>query len=243
MTLTDDRARGLSIAPVDELRYDHQLIEPGEMVEAFLRVIPRNARILDVGCGTGSISALLRDHLQVDIVGFEPNVARAKAAASRGIRVFAEELDADTLKDLGEFDVVLFADVLEHLVEPAAMLEMVAPALAPGGCVITSVPNIAHWAIRLDLLRGRFNYQPTGIMDATHLRWFTAETLNRLFTAAGYRVVDHSVTIGAWQSVYFGRRPWRWMNPQRRQRILMSLTRKFPNLFGCQFVVKAVVAK
>ena len=87
--------------------------------------------------------------------------------------VFCGVLTEDYLRRQGPFDVVILADILEHLAEPAALLRLVARELNPGGMVLISVPNVARWSVRWHLMRGRFDYTETGIMDVTHLSWFT----------------------------------------------------------------------
>lgn len=82
------------------------------------------------------------------------------------------------------------------------MLREVKNSLAPDGRVLASIPNVAHWTVRAQLLFGNFNYKPTGIMDATHLRWFTRRSVRRLFEAAGYEVEDIRGAAGGWMGVY-----------------------------------------
>ena len=146
----------------------------------------------------------------------------------------------ETVAGLPLFDVVVFADVLEHLVDPAAALELARSLLAPGGCVVASVPNVAHWSVRLDLLRGRFDYRELGIMDATHLRWFTAENLKRVFRSAGLEVEQYAGSAGLWMSDYENRRPFKWLGAARREQLVLAGLRRWPGLFACQHVVKAV---
>ncbi len=88
----------------------------------------------------------------------------------------------------GEFDAVLFGDVLEHLVDPSGALLRVRPWLASGGVVVASVPNLGHWAVVADLLEGRFEYVPYSILSGTHIRFFTRRTVCDLFEACGYEV-------------------------------------------------------
>jgi SAM-dependent methyltransferase len=137
---------------------------------------------------------------------------------------------------LGTFDVVLYADVLEHLVNPLGELEKVAQFLAPDGVIIISVPNVAHWSVRFNLLRGRFNYAPTGIMDATHLRWFTSRTLLQLLKRAGFTPVQIKHSSGGflpcYQNTMLSRIPTRLRNAAIRRLIKLA-----PTLFACQFVM------
>jgi SAM-dependent methyltransferase len=133
---------------------------------------------------------------------------------------------------------VLLADVLEHLVDPIHMLEEVKSALKPDGRVVASIPNVAHWTMRLRLLAGRFDYAPTGIMDATHLRWFTRKGVQRLFDGAGYEIERFSGAAGAWMDEYRWT-PLRFLPEWRRSQILAGCCSVAPGLFAVQHVVSA----
>jgi methionine biosynthesis protein MetW len=228
------------VAEVDPLRYRGQTANPEESAGILISYIPKGSRVLDVGCGTGSVSCLIRDHCECEVIGLEPNAERAQAAISSGLKVINKPFDANSVADLGSFDVVVFADVLEHLVNPAQALELALKLLAASGCVVASVPNVAHWTVRLDLMLGRFDYRELGIMDATHLRWFTADTLEKLFQASGFRIVKHAGSTGLWMSDYAERRPWKWLASHRRQQLVRFGLKHWPGLFACQHVVKAV---
>ncbi len=239
MPITDNLARGLTVSPIEALRYDGQTDDPFESAGITLKMIPIGARVLDVGCGTGTIATLIRDIRQADIIGIEPNSERAQKARERGITVINSELTDHILYDLGMFDVILFADVLEHLADPTGMLILIRKALSPSGCVIASVPNVAHWTVRYNLLHGRFDYEPTGIMDVTHLRWFTDESIKRLFDSAQYEVQQKTVSAGVWLNAYSYKRPFMWLNPRLRNFIIRRATMLWPNFFGCQHVIQA----
>jgi methionine biosynthesis protein MetW len=235
---TTEAVGGLSVAPVDPVRYDRQTDDRWESTGMLLRMIPEGARVLDVGCGTGSVSRLVRDVRRAHVVGVEPNAERARVAAERGIPVVAGTFDDEVVRRHGTFDVVLFADVLEHLEDPAAALRQVRGALAPGGRVLASIPNVAHWSVRLALLLGRFDYQPTGIMDATHLRWFTRASVVRLFAAAGYEVREMRHSAGMFLPAYAAS-PLRHVPLRLRLAAVRRLAVAAPGLFGCQHVVAA----
>ena len=240
MQITDDRAKGLTKQIVDPLRYSSQEIAPYESAGQILRMIPQGARVLDVGCGTGSLSVLIRDLRHVEIIGLEPNAIRAERARENGLHVLTEELNESHLDSLGLFDVILFIDVLEHLVDPSAMLFLAKKFLKPSGSVMVSVPNVAHWTVRLNLLRGRFNYQESGIMDATHLRWFTQKSLEQLFETAGYKVVNYTVSAGTWMPIYSRLPLLRRINAKQRKNFVCRAARRWPSFFGCQHVIRAV---
>lgn len=240
MAITDDSARGFVLQRPDSLRYDGQPFDAHEANGMVLRLIPEGSRVLDIGCGTGVTTALMRDLRGAEVVGIEPDDARAARARERGIDVIAGTLDDADLSGLGTFDVIVFADVLEHLADPLSALERARRSLlSPSGRVVASVPNVAHWTVRLDLLRGRFDYKPVGIMDATHLRWFTADGVRRLFQAAGLQVESLQGSAGLWMDEYKYRRPWRWLSPRRRERWVLRAASKWPTLFGCQHIVCA----
>jgi methionine biosynthesis protein MetW len=227
---------------LDPLRYDGHTDAPQEVARMLAELVPVAARVLDVGCGTGSVSRIIADTRDAKIIGIEPDSCRAAAARARGLEVHEELFTPAVLQLLEPFDVIVFADVLEHVADPGNFLQLAHRALLPGGRVIASVPNVAHWSVRVDLLRGRFDYQPTGIRDATHLRWFTAESVRRLFESSGLRVVSLRHTAGVTLPEYGTRRPWRWMSRDLRDPIIRSLARRFPLLFGCQHIIHAIPA-
>jgi hypothetical protein len=125
------------------------------------------------------------------------------------------------------------------LPNPGELVLLAKKGLVPGGAIVASVPNVAHWFVRLDLLRGRFEYQDCGIMDATHLRWFTRNTLHKFFENLGLRVTDHLYTLNTGMGEYNRCRPWKWFPQTMRYRILRQLLKSYPTLFGCQHVVRA----
>jgi methionine biosynthesis protein MetW len=198
------------------------------------------ARVLDVGCADGAFAAEVKQRLACQVVGVEPNPDRAGAAAERGIDVHRGYLTLDLVKSLDPFDVVLFMDVLEHVADPVELLTLARSALRPGGRIIVSVPNVAHWTVRAKLLFGRFDYRPTGIMDATHLRWFTAKTIAAVISSAGFTVQQQDVSRGMWMEAYQRRAPWKWLRPKRRRALINRLCRWRPGLFGCQHLLSAV---
>ena len=113
----------------------------------------------------------------------------------------------------GPFDVVMASDVLEHTPSPAALLTLMRLAVKPTGTILISVPNIAHWSVRLKLLFGNFDYEPVGIMDATHLRWFTAKTITELVESTGLTIIEFRHSSGVDLPIYtrnfFGRLPYK----------------------------------
>jgi SAM-dependent methyltransferase len=158
-----------------------------------LGLIPPGAHILEFGCATGYMSHVLASRLGCSVVGVELDAEAAQEAARHCERVLvgdAEELDLEAELGGDRFDVILFADVLEHLREPATLLQRVRPLLAEGGVLVASIPNIAHASVRLALLAGSFRYGETGLLDRTHLRFFTREGIQDLFESSGYGIIQ-----------------------------------------------------
>ena len=233
-----EAVKGLSRLPVHALRYNATGNPRYESTYWLISFIKPGARVLDVGCGTGSITKTIKDTVDVDIVGIEPNRDRAQAARQLGLVVVNGFYSDDVVKKHGTFDYVLFADVLEHIEDPSALLTAVTTALKPDGRVIASVPNVAHWSIRLKLLFGSFNYEPSGLMDATHLRWFTKKSLIHLFKTSGYDVTDLYPSAGAWMQDY-RHTPLGLLPLSLRALVLNKLGSLFHGLFACQHVLSA----
>jgi 2-polyprenyl-3-methyl-5-hydroxy-6-metoxy-1,4-benzoquinol methylase len=153
-------------------------------------------RVLEVGCSSGYLGASLVANGH-HVTGVEPDPAAAGAAANVLSEVWIGGLD-DYLAAYPDthFDVLLFGDVLEHMVEPVEALRHSLARLAPDGRVVISLPNIAHGSVRAMLLAGRFDYEDRGILDRTHLRFFTREGIAQLLTDAGLRL-DRLFHVGA----------------------------------------------
>jgi len=157
-----------------------------------LELIGTNKKVLDVGCSSGYLAEALTARGCV-VSGVEVDVGLAESARPHLEKLVLADVESCNLVEIfgaGSFDVVVFGDVLEHLRDPLPVLRQARPLLAEGGLVVVSVPNIAHGSIRLALLQGRFEYQPTGLLDNTHLRFFTLNTLEQLVRDAGLLVVE-----------------------------------------------------
>jgi SAM-dependent methyltransferase len=156
--------------------------------ERLARLVPADAcRILEVGCGEGRLGARLKAlRPGREVFGVEREPAAAAVAARNLDRVFHLDVEQDDPPlEAGSLDVLLYGDVLEHLVDPLAALRRHRRLLRPGGIVLASVPNVQHHTVLTALLAGDFQYQPSGLLDATHLRFFTWSTVFKLFLDAG----------------------------------------------------------
>jgi 2-polyprenyl-3-methyl-5-hydroxy-6-metoxy-1,4-benzoquinol methylase len=161
------------------------------------RWVPEGARVLEVGPGDGVVGSWLTANKRCQVIGVEYVPEAAQAAAATFARMIVGSIeDAGVqaqVRESGPYDAIIFADVLEHLVDPWSVLRDLRPLLNPGGRVLLSVPNIAHWTARANLLRGRFDYTDGYLMDRTHLRWFTWKSARALAQSCGYRIVEEQV--------------------------------------------------
>jgi len=188
-------------------------------------LVPAGARrVLDLGCSTGWLAAALKERGEVEVVGIEREPAYAAEAAIHCDRVVTGDVE-DVPPDLGRFDCLVAADVLEHLVDPWSALEAYAAMLEPGCRAVVSLPNAAHWTTFAALARGTWPRRPEGIHDATHLRWFTLRDAIELCEGAGL-AVEH-----------VERRPWVLWRGTRLDRHAGPLAPLAP--FTCQHVLAA----
>ncbi len=151
------------------------------------RLLPPQGRVLDIGCGSGGLLATLASH-----AGFRAGVEVSTVAADQAREVADDIVNAPVPADLpfpsASFDVVVCADVLEHMPDPAPVLAWAATWCRPSGAVVISVPNVGNWQARLRLLRGRWTYEACGLFDSTHLRFLTRATLLELIDDCGLEV-------------------------------------------------------
>ncbi len=196
---------------------------------------PGPLRILDVGCASGYLGKILREKGH-HVMGVESASAAAEAARPHYDLVHVEDIETFAFPYRREFDYILFADVLEHLREPAAVLRRSLPALKDSGRIIVSVPNIANWIIRIKLLFGNFDSADRGILDRTHLHFFTLRTLTRMMTEVSCRVLDVTPTPLPVQLV-FPFTAGKVFTPLHALHYAVTLSRK--TLFAYQFVVTA----
>ncbi len=205
-------------------------------IPELVRRLSPPGRVLDVGCDEGYAARPLVTY-GFQVCGIDNNPAALEKAA----RYFQKTILADLENDLptpdGPFEVIIFADILEHLTDPAAVFQHFTALLAPGGLVVVSLPNVAHWYVRLSLLRGRFDYSERGILDRTHLRFFTLRTARRFLGDAGLRIECLESTPLPLPLV------WSWTAPGGPLFFLHAfgalLARRWKTLFAYQFIFAA----
>jgi methionine biosynthesis protein MetW len=198
-----------------------------------LDAVATGSRVLDIGCASGYVASLLVER-GCSVVGFERDPGSAAAARARGLEVLVGDFDsaADRSTMPRGFDYVLLADVLEHLADPWSALRFVHELLAPGGTAVVSIPNVAAWPVRLGLLGGRFRYEDSGLLDRTHLRFFTRATVHHLVRGAGFDIEDE-------RFVHLERSagPVRRALPLATTLADRALVRLSPGFFAQQFVL------
>lgn len=159
--------------------------------DVMLDFVPVAARtVLDIGCSEGHFGALLRERNGAEVWGIELETSAARSAEARLDRVLCG--DALALLDHlppGFFDAIICNDVLEHLVDPYSLLVRVREKLSPQGCIVASIPNIRYLPVLRDfLLKKQWRYEAWGVMDKTHLRFFTRNSIVEMFSDHGYRI-------------------------------------------------------
>ena len=157
-----------------------------------LEFIPPDAEtILDVGCGSGTFGQLVKQEINCIYWGIEPDAASAEKAALRLDKVINSTFSADLPEiENQSFDVICFNDVLEHLTNPEEILELCRNKLTEKGIIVASIPNILFFHTMVDIIvRQDWQYQESGVLDKTHLRFFTKKSIIRMFENSGYEII------------------------------------------------------
>jgi len=196
----------------------------------------RGRRLLDVGAADGLLSRQLTER-GWRVTAIEGDPALAQAGARHCGRMITVNLDREIPVGEGPFDVIVYGDVLEHLVDPLRVLVELDRSLGAGGFVIISVPNVAHLWIRLLLLVGRFDYLDRGILDHSHLRFFTERSLRAMLADAGLSVERFSATPAPLYQILPVSWHRRWVAATHS--INAVIAQKVRRLLGYQFIVLA----
>ncbi|MDO8671584.1 MAG: class I SAM-dependent methyltransferase [Dehalococcoidia bacterium] len=198
-------------------------------------MVNEGARVLDVGCGVGNKAAFLSGAKKCQVSGIEVLPLMAEMARRYCSQIIVGDIEDASVRQQalvgGPFDYIIFADVLEHLADPWTVLAAMRNALSQDGRVLISVPNVAHWTIRLQLASGKFDYTEGFLLDRTHLRFFTLASARHLIAFCGYKVEKEIVR---W-SPFPGDRLWRKV-PFLRNAVNETIAKIFPGLYGYQFV-------
>jgi 2-polyprenyl-3-methyl-5-hydroxy-6-metoxy-1,4-benzoquinol methylase len=173
-------------------------------VEVVPFILPDARSILDVGCGNGYFLKLAKDKTGAETWGLEYELNVAEEAKCRVDKVLTGSIEslADSLPDK-YFDCIVFNDILEHLYQPELILEKVRPKLSEKGIIIASIPNVRYISNLVELiLRKEWEYKDEGILDSTHIRFFTQKSMRRIFEEAGLSVTLQ-VGINEFSSIKF----------------------------------------
>lgn len=224
-------------------RVYHRRFDPAgdDSLAKLARLVRPGSQVLDLGAGPGQLGAYLRDRLGCVLDGVEaqPEAAAEAAFWYRQLECAdLERLDLAACFPGRRYDFIICADVLEHLRQPGALLAQVSERLAPGGRLLASVPNVAYAGLIAELLAGEFRYRPEGLLDESHLRFFTLTSLRRLIEAHGLRVVAVDAAFRDWlDSEFTDRQPDAW--PPALIRALLGR----PDALVYQFLVSAVAVE
>lgn len=188
--------------------------------EKVLELVGNNKKVLEIGCATGYLSSKMKEH-GCSVVGIEIENEAAEVARKAGIEVIGGDIEDMEKLPMGKasFDVIVLADVLEHMKEPDITLKKLSGFLKPEGYIVVSLPNIGYWTMRLKHLFGKWDYTETGIMDSGHLRFFTLKTARKLLENSGFKVLKEDYT------------PWK--------PAIYFITKIWPSLLAYQFIFKA----
>jgi len=199
--------------------------------------------VLDVGCGGGATGRLVKEKFPgTRVVGIEINAAAAEHARGNLDRVVCASIDdVEPARDMPgeEISTVLLLDVLEHLYDPWRALARIHGWIAPGTRVVASVPNIRNLATLSDIAGGRFDYEANGVLDITHVRFFTRGTLRELFEQTGFDVrrLDPLTQPAIVDRVIVNRRPGRV--DTRSISVRYGSFEELEDLYALQYVVDA----
>jgi len=187
--------------------------------------ISPDSKILELGCSTGFMSQYFSSKLNCQVTGVDINPQALKKAKKHCQQVILGDLEDKSIQKIiklsGPFDIVFASAVIEHLKNPESVLQLIKQVLKPKGILIITTSNIAHWRIRLKLFLGNWNYQDYGVLDKTHLKFYTYHTFQTLIKSAGFKILKVKI------------------DPAGGIKFLNLIFKNFPNLYAHQIVIKA----
>lgn len=214
-------------AHFEQKRAEYYSADRTSLIDFLAAHRPLTGRVLDVGCGEGVLGAELLARGLTEAVGIEPMPEVAERARERLSQVAVGTFQSVDRTALGTFDLVVFADTLEHMLDPWAALADARDLLNPGGALLISMPNVSHWSVLWPAWKsGRWDYTDEGLLDRTHLRFFTPVSLAEALEAAGFSVLSR---LGTEMQLPQGRR---WARP--------FIARLWPHLLVFQEYVIAI---
>lgn len=181
-----------------EERYENKTAMYDKFInERLIAFIPPGSQVLDVGCSTGRFGEKLIRDKKCRVYGVDISARAIEQAKERLKAAVRTDIEREELPFENQvFDVIVMADVLEHLVHPQAVLDIARKRLKPEGFMLVSIPNVANIRIRLRLLFGQWRYTESGILDSTHLHFYTRKTAKEFFEQLGFAVAEIAATPG-----------------------------------------------
>ncbi|MBD3648116.1 MAG: class I SAM-dependent methyltransferase [Pseudomonadales bacterium] len=178
-------------------------LDPNDIDRIQLGMVRPESRVLEIGCANGFMSEYMVRELGCDVVGIEIDEAAAVEAAKHCSAIIHQSIEEkgcrERLKEIveqtGGFDVVLMSQVIEHIAGYQDTLLFVRSLLKPGGELLISTVNVAHWTSRLRLLVGIWRYEAYGLFDEDHLRFFTPKSLREALEKTGFEIIDSGYSV------------------------------------------------
>lgn len=175
---------GMNQTPVHE-QHNHDL----------LKLIPPSVcKLIEIGCSSGALAREIKQNNPgCNCIGIDIDPEYAKLAGRYCDHAFAEDIEQvgdDFFSGNSDRDCWVFGDSLEHLRDPWQLLSKIRKVIPAHGCVVACIPNAQHWSVLARLSIGAFRYENSGLLDRTHLRWFTRQTIVELFHASGFEIME-----------------------------------------------------
>lgn len=220
-------------------KYEYQVdLDSDHVGTRILRMVGREKRVLEIGAGPGSITKLLKEYGQCRVTAIELDSQAIEKLGAFCEQVYQCDLnDPDWTSGVsanGNFQVVVAADVLEHLYDPWSTLRAMHSVLSDNGFIVVSLPHIGHQAVLASLATGDFDYHDWGLLDRTHIRFFGIKSMQRLFDEAGLKIVEAEFLVRSPEQTEFSNSWASTPNDLKRQ----LAESKYGNIY--QVVIKAV---
>ncbi len=205
------------------------------LIASYLSALPAQSKVLDIGAASGTLARMCQNKT-LRLFGIEPNPDWAKIASPLYEKMWIGSISEMDQELLQGFDVIILGDILEHLPDPEVVLRKLVQCQPANSLFIISIPNVANLWVRLNLLLGRFDYADRGILDRTHLHFFTRKTLVAMVKNTGLEIISIQATPIPLELVskFFETFPGRGLHAA-----LAQLTSWLPTLLGYQFVLQA----